>query len=229
MSFWNKGFGRRGDSLESRVLNIPEEKICALPGFLVYPRDHFARKMFEGKVKEICNRKCGYQFLLYMDIADTTPEIKQQQPAFERNETHIYWKPDSPSFVSVSTMKGPSVKTSSLRNWVEAQDQMGLLFGSMTPFLNIPSKLETGEYRRVGMIDLGQEAVYNTLHGFEETHVYCHVFRLGDTLYKKFILIAKRGTSSWKAECTIPSETERLLPPELVPPGMVFGSFFPRE
>ena len=57
--------------MESRVLNIPEEKICALPGFLVYPRDRIARKLFEGKVKEICNRKCGYQFLLYTDIAET--------------------------------------------------------------------------------------------------------------------------------------------------------------
>lgn len=229
MSLWNKLFGRKSGSLESRVWNIPEEKIRTLPGFLVYPGNNISRKLFEGKMKEICNKKCGYQFLLYTDIADTKPEIRQQQPAFECNETHIYWKPDSPSFVSISTMKGPSVKTSRLRNWVEAQDQMGLLFGNMTPFLNIPSKMEAGEYRRVDMIDLGQEAGYNTLHGFQETHVYCHVFRLGDTLYKKFILIAKCGTSSWKAECTIPSETERLQPSDLVPPGMVFGSFFPME
>lgn len=227
MSFGDKLFGRKGGSLESRVRNISKEEISALPGFLVYPGDPIARNMFEGKVKEIRNRKCGYQFLLYTDIADTTPEIRQQQPAFECNETHIYWKPDSPSFVSVSTMKGPGVKTSSLRNSVEAQNQMGLMFGDMTPFLNIPSKMETGEYRRVGMVDLGQEAAYNRLHGFEETHAYCHVFYLGDKLYKKFILIAKRDTFSWKAECTIPSETERLQPSELVPPRLVFGSFFP--
>ena len=121
------------------------------------------------------------------------------------------------------------MKSSNLRNWVEAQDQLGLMLGVMTPFLNIPSRMEAGEYRRGGMIDLGQEAAYNKLRGFEETHAYCHVFYLGNKLYKKFILIAKRGTSSWKVECTIPSETERLLPPELIPPGMVFGSFFPME
>lgn len=229
MSFWNKRFGRKGNNLESRVRNIPEEEICVLPEFLVYPGDPIARIMFEGKTKAVCNRKCGYQFLLYTDIADTTPEVRQQQPAFECNETHIYWKSDSPSFVSVSTVKGPSVKSSDLRNWVEAQDQLGLMLGTMTPFLNIPSKMEAGGYRRLDMIDLGQEAAYNKLHGFEEAHAYCHVFYLGNKLYKKFILIAKRDTSSWKTECTIPSETERLQPSELVPPGMVFGPFFPME
>lgn len=49
------------------------------------------------------------------------------------------------------------------------------------------------------------------------------------TLYKKFILCAKRDTTSWKAECTFPSDSEALLPTDTVPPGQVFGSFFSAE
>ena len=99
----------------------------------------------------------------------------------------------------------------------------------MKPFLNLPSGLANGEYRRVEMHDLGECTAYNKLHGFEETHVYCHVFYLGDTLYKKFILCAKRDTSSWKVECTFPSDSEALQPTDTVPPGQVFGSFFPAD
>ena len=106
---------------------------------------------------------------------------------------------------------------------------MGVLFGEMKPFLNLPSGLANGEYRRVEMHDLGECTAYNKLHGFGETHVWCHVFYLGDNLYKKFILCAKRNTSSWKVECTIPSDLEALLPTDAVPPGQVFGSFFPAD
>lgn len=225
----NKLFYGKYSSLEDRVKSIPETEASALPEFLVYPRDPIARKMFEGKVKELFNWKCGYQFLLYTDIADTMPEIRHQQPTFECNETHIYRRSDSLSFISVSTMKSPGVKTSNIRNWVEAQHQMGLIFGNMTSFLNIPSGLEGGEYHHVNMHDLGREDAYNRLHGFEETHTYCHVFYLDKQLYKKFILVAKRDTVSWKVECTVPSETERLHPSDLIPPGMLFGSFFPLD
>lgn len=126
-------------------------------------------------------------------------------------------------------MKAPSVRTSNLQNWVEANDQMGMLFGNVKPFLNLPSGLANEEYRRVEMHDLGECPAYNKLHGFEETHVYCHVFYLSDTLHKKFLLCARRDTTSWKVECTFPSDSEALMPTDAVPPGQVFGSFFPAE
>lgn len=200
-----------------------------LPGYLRYPEDPLSQKMFASQMQAVCDKRCGYQFMLYTGIGDTSPEIKKQMPSFEINETHIFWKPDSPSFCSVSTMKSPSVKASSLRNWVEANDQMGVLFGNMTPFLNLPAGLAAGEYRRVEMHDLGTCAAYNKLHGLEETHVYCHIFYLGDTLYKKFILCARLDTSSWKVECTFPSASESMRPMDAVPPGQVFGSFFPAD
>ena len=224
--FFNKSHGQ---SLETRLKNLSDTDLRRIPGYLTYPNDPLSQRMFGSKMQEVCDKRCGYRFLLYTDIADPSPEIRQQTPPFDINETHIFWKPDSSAFCSVSTMKAPSVKTSNLRGWVESTDRMGMLFGDMTPFLNLPSGLANGEYRRVEMHDLGECAAYNKLHGFEETHVWCHVFYLGDTLYKKFILCAKRDDFSWKAECTFPSDSEALLPTDAVPPGQVFDSFFPAE
>lgn len=222
-SFWRK---KNRDFLEKRLKEISDSRE-PLPGYLLYPGDPIAQKMFEPHMKIVSDDRCGYQFKLYTEIADITPEIKGQMPAMEINETHVFWKRDSAAWCSVSTMKGATVKTSNLRNWVEASDQMAMLFGGMIPFLNLPSQRETGEYRRVSMYYLGENASYNKLHGFEETHVYCHVFYLGDQLYKKFILCAKKDAVSWKVECTIPSAAEALSPTDTVPPGLVFGSFFP--
>ena len=209
--------------------NLSDTNADDIREYLFYPNDPLSQIMFASKMQEVCDRRCGYRFLLYTDIADPTPEIRQQTPSFDINETHIFWKPDSSSFCSVSTVKSPSVKTSSLRNWVEAGDQMGMLFGDMTPFLNLPLGLAQGEYRRVDMHDLGECAAYNQRHGFEETHVYCHVFYLGETRYKKFILCARREDSAWKVECTFPTDSEALLPADTLPPGQVFGSFFPAD
>ena len=86
-----------------------------IPGYLVYPNDPLSQIMFGSKMQEVCDKRCGYKFLLYTDIADPSPEIRQQTPPFDINETHIFWKPDSSAFCSVSTMKAPSVKTSNLR------------------------------------------------------------------------------------------------------------------
>lgn len=228
MKLLNRLFRKGNDeSLETRLENLSGAALYGIPAYLVYPSDPISKKLFASRMQAVCDRRCGYQFMLYTGMADTQPEIKAQTPALEINETHIFWKPDSPSFCSVSTMKSPSVKTSSLRGWVESSDLMGLMFGTMIPFLNLPSPWKAGAYRRVGMHDLGESTAYNRLHGFEETHVYCHVFYLGETLYKKFILCARRNTSSWKVECTIPSRQEALLPTDTVPPGQAFGSFFP--
>ena len=218
-----------GKSLETRLENLSDTDMRGIPGYLVYPNDPLSQRMFASQMQEVCDKRCGYRFLLYTDIADPSPEIRQHTPPFGINETHIFWKANSPSFCSVSTMQAPSVKTSNLRGRVESTDQMGMLFGNMMPSLNLPTGLANREYRRVEMHDLGECAAYNKRHSFEETHVWCHVFYLGDTLYKKFILCAKRDTSSWKVECTFPSEQEALLPMDMVPPGQVFGSFFPAE
>lgn len=220
---------RSADSLGIRLENISGADQSDLPGYLVYPQDPIAQKMFGSQMEAVIDRRCGYQFMLYTGIADTKPEIRKQMPDFDLNETHIFWKMGSPSCCSVSTMKAPSVKTSNLRGWVESNDQLGLMFGEMIPFLNLPAQWKAREYRRVKMYYLGENTTYGKLHGFGETHVYCHVFYLDGRLYKKFILCAKQDTTSWKAECTFPSKQEVLLPTDTVPPGQIFGSFFPVE
>ena len=213
-------FNKRNNNLENQILNLPDAEISKLPKYLIYPQN------LDSKAKAISNQKCGYQLMLDNELANTTPEVKKNQPAFDCNETHIYWKTNLPYFVSVTTMKTPSVKTSNLKGWVESQDKMGQMFGSMISFLNLPSKMNFGEYTRVQMIYLGQSETYNKLHSFEETHVYCHIFYLGNQLYKKFILCAKRGITSWKVECTIPTEPNAVPTQNIELPGMIFGSFF---
>ena len=225
-----KFFGKKNAKPSESSLEKPSEiNASEIPGYLVYPDDPLSQMMFSSKMQEVRDRRCGYQFLLYAGIADPSPQIRQQTPSFDINETHIFWKPGSPSFCSVSTMKSTSVKTSNLRGWVESGDQMGMMLGAMTPFLNLPAGLAAGEYRRVKMYDLGECADYNKLHGFEETQVYCHVFYLGDILYKKFILCARQNTFAWKAECTFSTDSEVLLPTDTVPPGQIFGSFYPAD
>lgn len=216
-------------SLEERLNEISHSYQGNLLGYLRYPNDPIMQVMFGPQMKVVSDQRCGYQFMLYTGIADTMPEIKQHTPSFDLNETHIFWKPGSPSWCSVSTLKTHSVKTSNLKSWVESHDRMGLKLGVMTPFLNLPSQWKAGEYRRVKMYYLGENADYNKLHGFEEAHSYCHVFYLGGTLYKKFILCAKKDTVSWKIECTFPSEQEALSPTDTVAPGQTLGSFFPVE
>lgn len=226
---FSKERNKNSCSLEKRLNELSRGYKGNLPGYLVYPNDPIVRKMFESQMKAVSDQRCGYQFMLYTGIADIVPEIKQQMPSFDLNETHIFWKQDSPSWCSVSTLKAPSVKTSDLKNWVETNDRLGLMLGKMTTFLNLPSQWEAGEYRRVKMYYLGENIDYNKLHSFEEAHTYCHVFYLGETLYKKFILCAKKNTASWKVECTFPSEQEALSPTDTVPPGQILGSFFPVE
>lgn len=70
---------------------------------------------------------------------------------------------------------------------------------------------------------------YNQLHGFDESRVYCQVFYLNGQLYKKFILVARKRDCSWRVEVNIPSETEQVLPPDFVPAGQTFDSFYPLD
>lgn len=226
MKFLDKLFANR-NSIDKRIQEASDNAQSVLPGYLLYPSDPISRDMFESQMKTVRDKRCGYQFKLYTAIANVNPDIKKQMPAFDIHETHIFWKPDSPAWCSVSTMKALSVKTSNLRNWVEANDQMGLMFGDILPFLNLPTQMNSAEYKRVKMHYLGENKTYNELHDFEETHTYCHVFYLDGKLYKKFILCARKESISWKAECTIPSDTENLMPADMVPPGQMFGSFFP--
>lgn len=109
-----------------------------IPGFLLYPDDPVSEMMFEEHMKQIKNFKCGYSFMLYTESAETVPIIEEQAPPFEINETHYYFKKDSPSWYSVCTMKDQSVSANSVRNWVEKADRFAAMFGAMDQVLRTP-------------------------------------------------------------------------------------------
>lgn len=229
MNFFQKLFSTQEPKSDilTRIRSISDQDIASLPAYLVYPTDGFSKTRFEPSMLDVRNKRCGYQFRLYKEIANPVPEIKQGTPPFEINETHIFWKEKADAWYSVSTMKGENVTTSNLRGWVESQDQLGCMFNNMIPFLNLPSSRQNCRYKRVAMYDMGESKKYNQLHGFEETHLFCHIFYLDNRLFKKFILCAKQMSISWKVECTIPSTAEQITATDFVPPGQAFGSFFP--
>ena len=72
-----------------------------IPAYLVYPNDPIAEKMFGNSMRQIRNEKCGYQFMLYTEIANTKPEIEYQSPSYMINETHYYYRSDSLAWVTV--------------------------------------------------------------------------------------------------------------------------------
>lgn len=198
-----------------------------IPAFLLYPDDQISEMMFGKSMKQIQNTRCGYCFMLYSDAARSVPEIEEQSPQLEIDEIHYYYKEDSPSWYSICTMKGGTVESTPVRNWVEKADQFAVMLGAMDQALRTPKSFRGRAYKKVALVDMEEWNAYNQLHGFDESHVYCHVFYLNEQLYKKFILVARRNDCSWRVEVNIPSETEQILPPDFVPAGQTFGSFYP--
>lgn len=198
-----------------------------LPEYLTYPNDCISQKILSPHLMAVCDQKCGCEFMLYNQIANRKPEIRNATPAFDLNETHIFWKPGAPSWCAVSAIRGSDIRTADLKSWVEVNDFFCVLTGDMSQILNQPTQMESGAYRRAAMQYLGSNADYNRLHGFQEAHIYCHRFYLGDILYMQCILCAKRDITAWKVECTFPIQEETTDPSDMVLPGLLFGSFFP--
>ena len=200
-----------------------------IPAFLLYPENPLSEMMFGNSMKLVQNEECGYRFMLYTDAADPDPVIEKQKPPFQINENHYYFKAGLPAWYCICTMKDDSVINNSVRNWVEKADHFAVMIGAMDQVLMAPKMMRGKAYEKVGMVDMGEWPDYNTLHGFDESHVYGHVFYLNGQLYKKFILVAKRQDCSWRAEVNIPSESEQIIPPDFVPAGQTFGSFYPLD
>ena len=211
-------------SEETKEMNKKDKRI---PVFLLYPDDLISEMMFGKSMKQIQNTRCGYRFMLYSEVAGSVPKIEKQSQQFAIDEIHYYYKEDSPSWYSICTMKGGTVKNTPVRNWVERGDQFAMMLGAMDQVLRTPRLLRGQTYNKVALVDMEEWNDYNQLHGFDESHVYGHVFYLNDQLYKKFILVARKHDCSWRVEVNIPSETEKILPSDYVPAGQTFGSFYP--
>ena len=212
-----------------RPLSSDEQdpRYSQLPPYLRYPNDALSEFMFGGKMKEVVSTTCNYKFMLYTEVADQTPVIEELTPPFDCNETHYYFKEDSKAWYSVSTMKHKSVRTNSVRSWVEKADALQLALGAHDLALRVPPSFRDREYRNVGMFYVEQNYLYNELHGFDESHLYCRIFYLGGQLYKKFLLVAKKDDWSWRVEENIPSRSEAIEPTDFVPAGQTFGRFYP--
>lgn len=215
-----------GKQLENKET---DERYAELPPYLSYPNDAISEMMFGSDMKEVTNNYCNYRFMLYTAVADPTPKVEKQQPEFDRNEIHYYFKEGEKVWYSISTMKHESVRENSIRSWVEKADQLMLLLEAHDNVLRVPEHMKGRTFKNVAMYYIEQNDMYNELHGFDESHVYCRVFYLGEQLYKKFILLAKKDDWSWRVEANIPSEAEKFEPPDFVLPGLTFGKFYPVE
>ena len=206
-----------------RALEAARQGQATLPAFLRYPDDPISQLMFEPQMRDVVNAPCRYQFRLYTEIADVTPETRVASPM---EEVHTYWKEGQPAWCSVSTMKSPSVKTSPLNGWL-GTDQFSEMFGQINQLLRCNAGRDTSAYQSCEKGFLGQSKEYDRLHQFAESCVFAHVFTLGGQYYKKFILLARQEEIAWRVECTIPSDVPGIAPTDFVPPALVFGSFFP--
>ena len=215
-----------GKTLENEETDA---RYSELPPYLRYPNDAISELMFKGKMKEIVNTHCNYRFMLYTAVADPNPEVETQSPPFDRNETHYYFKDGQAAWYSVCTMKHESGRENSVRSWIERADQFMMMAEAYDMVLRVPKNMRGKTFKNVAMYYVEQNELYNQLHGFDESHLYCRVFYLGDQLYKKFILVAKKDDWSWRIEENIPSRSEEIEPPDFVPAGQTFGKFYPVE
>ena len=230
--FFKGNKSENGENNTKSSENSHEEKVSnnntpKIPAFLKYPNGSLSNMMFGKSMEQVKNDECGYRFMLYTEAADVNPEIEMQRPAFDINEVHYYCKEGSLSWYSVCTMKDRSVLNNSVKSWVEKADHFTTMMGAMDMVLRTPESFRGKTYKRVEMFDMGEWTDYNALHGFDESHVYGHVFYLDSQLYKKFILLAKKSDCSWRIEVNFPSDNEKILPPDFLPAGQTFGEFYP--
>ena len=220
----NRGSYVTGKTLENEETDA---RYSELPEYLRYPNDEISEMVFGESMKEIINTDCNYKFMLYTAVANPTPQIEELSPPFDHNEIHYYFKDGQATWYSISTMKHESVRENSLKSWIEKADQFMLRLEAYDKVLRVPKSMRGRDFTNVAMYYVEQNELYNQLHGFDESHVYCRVFYLGDQLYKKFILLAKKDDWSWRVEENVPSRSEEFEPPDFVPPGQTFGKFYP--
>ena len=209
--------------LLKRTLAAAREGGSELPAYLRYPYDPISKLMFEPKMCDILNPQCGYQFRLYTEMAEISPEIRKHNTI---EETHLYWKSGQSSWCSVSITEHPSVKDNPLKNWLAA-DNVYKRFGLPPIFTRCPIDLKNCDYQTFDELQLTSSKKYDLLHQFDESDVFCRVFSIDQHYYKQFILLAKKEVVAWRVECTIPSDDTKITPPDFVPPAQIFGSFFP--
>ncbi len=224
-------FWKRKDRAKDRDYGKTNEPLKAdtarIPAFLSRPADPVAERFFSADMITVSDKKCGYKVDVYGNSAGVLPQIVQHTTGYEIDEVHIYYKKDSPSWYVISTMKTPAVRTSPLSNAVLAPYNLSKSFGMYEPMLNVPQVWAVNDYESLELYDLGAWSDYDRERGLEESHVFCHVFKMNRKMYKDFILAARKDIYSWKLECLLETQTKEISQADFVPPGYFFGTFTP--
>ncbi len=200
-----------------------------LPGFLVKPNDPISNRMYGGQLTPVTDRRCGYQIEINESYQNRQPEVRSRSGQFEIDETHIYSKPDVPSWYAVSTMKTPMVRTSPLASSVQTPYNMAKLLDEPSILIPLPEGRSFDGYQSIRLMNLGSFEAFTRQKGLDESMVFCHVFQLGGQVYKDYILCARKGDYAWKLECFIQSQNDNpeIQAVDFVPPGFLFGGFCP--
>ncbi len=208
---------------ENQISENPREQ-APLPAFLLRPMDEFSEKFIGKDMITVRDAKCKYATEIYGEVAENNPKVVKYG-TYEINESHIYSKEGESSWYVISTMKTPSVRTSDLKNSVLAPYNLSRSFKTPETLILLPDGKSYDGYSSIKMNYMGSYDNYARQKGLDEAVVFCHVFSLGNEMYKDFILCARKGDYSWKLETIIPAKHQQILPPDFVPPGYFFGSF----
>lgn len=208
------------DRIEPRSASEP------LPGFLVKPSHPLIQQMF-GQFSPVQDQRCGYQIELNPDYACLTPRVSKRSSQFEIDETHIYSRPDMPSWQAVTIMKTPMVKTSPLQSMALTPYRMYQMLNIPTMAIPFPEHRTIDSFESIHMHLLGGWEAYTRQKGLDESLVFCYVFRLNGEVYKDYILCARKGDFAWKLDCIIQSQenSTEIHAVDFVPPGFLFGGF----
>lgn len=215
-------FFRQKDKKEQHAAN-------SLPGFLVLPDDPISRKMFGGDLTDVKDARCGYFIQVNEAYQRKAPCVRKKSAQFEIDEVHIYSREGIPSWYAVHTMKTPMVKTSPLEGLVMHPYQLSQMTEMPELMVTAPDHMDIDGYESVRLHSLGSWPEYDKARRLDESKVFCHVFRMNGTVYKDYILCARKGDRAWKLECYIVSQNGdlELSPVDFVPPGFLFGGFKP--
>lgn len=231
MSFLDRLFQKKPNQAKTQTALqpdciVPKPSSEPLPGFLVKPSHPLIQQMF-GQFTPVQDRRCGYQIELNPDYTSLIPQISKRSTQFEIDETHIYSKPDMPSWQAVTIMKTPMVKTSPLQSMALTPYRMYRMLDVPAMAIPFPEHRSVESFESIQMHLLGGWEAYTRQKGLDESLVFCHVFRLNGEVYKDYILCARQGDFAWKLDCIIQSQenSTEIHAVDFVPPGFLFGGF----
>lgn len=198
-----------------------------LPGFLVKPSDPISQMMYKGDLTQVTNEQCAYSIEINEKYQNKNPYIIRGG-TFEIDETHIYSKEGIPSWYAIKILKAPSMRTSALAGAVEQPYRLSMMMNAPDIVVMLPKDREINEYETFYLKKLGAWPEYDRIKGLDESQVFVHAFRMNGTIYKQYMLCARKGDFGWRLDCYIESQTgTEISPVDFVPPGYLFGGFKP--